>query len=83
MARRGRLRGRVRFVRVKGCVCAGLRTKDDASKGKKPRGRVAKSRISIYSLWIPGIKELDDEQDLEEEYRDEKRVWWSRMMRRM
>lgn len=40
-------RGRVRFVRVKGWVSAELRTKDDASKGKKARWRVAKSRISI------------------------------------
>lgn len=70
MARR---RGRVRLVRVRWLVSAGLRTKDEARKGRKARWRVAKSRMATWSLWILGLKEKNgDEQEFREEYEDDK-----------
>ncbi len=53
MARR---RGRVRLVRVRWLESAGLRTKDEARKGRKARGRVAKSRMATWSLLDSGIE---------------------------
>ncbi len=41
-----RSRGRVRLVRVRWLESAGLRTKDEARKGRKARWRVAKSRMA-------------------------------------
>jgi len=65
-------RGRVRLVRVRGWVNAGLRTKDEANNGKKARWRVAKSRMATYLLWFLGLKGDDDKHNCEKSMKTRK-----------
>lgn len=70
-------------MRVRGWVSAGLRTKDEARKGRKARWRVAKSRMATWSLWILGLKENGDEDEFREVYEEDKERRGLRISRRM